>query len=1737
MEFLKFLIKFFIMLSMVFLIVLPFLLEYFTFRRDKDKKISFKRFRMVVYTAVYIIVITFALYLFKELFLWMETLSIVKWLVAKIALSSKTTYCGRVIASILVNFAIGMLYFFLSKLVRIGLKNKNIVDPKNKSGRYSLKQKAERKIIKFFYKESWFFVANIFRYLNSTLSILYSIIFLIYQIPAMFSATWIKYDFISTLFSAGYIYPTITLLGLWEIYYFLEGIKRLEEECPELIDDKKELKNSQVDLHAIDEEIHKQFENYYVCDVELSNIVPEEDVVFKHNDITELISQSVENDARNPQKRCETYLNCLDKIVGNDKGLLINGNFFSGFSMYFLRYLSAIVARGDNLIFVCNSDTQIEEVYDYLNQGFSEISSLYYDDLEKESVNLDEPIWRIAKVSGEYSVIEENIVDDCNILVTSLGYLCSSRFENEHSKFITLVDDVIFVDTLNTVNTFNRQLAILNTRLKHIVKKNANRVKNIDSKNIKNVYRLRYISRKIRYICFDDTRTPGLDKVLKNMLAVDFDSADTMNYNANSLVRCYSFEGKPNEDGKFEKLQFINAEEDVGIIMNMAILSLAKGATNVTVFAEDIIPYANIAESLDANAGQLAIKVDKKKIQINKCCYNPNNYSVIIAVDSGNNLPVTMRRYLAMASNKPTLVIVISRRYMLRDFYFSNLNRLWISNQIERIPVEEGTKKDVAQKILVRANAGGISKADILRLASVVPQYGNYVADEDTTSILFDVLKVYGENIREKSKLFDYFEYSFSHDFDEAGKYMCEERIVLRRSGEFFNRINGRDMVVMVLGEKEIILPIPRSKMTQNYIEGQNLLYNGLVYRILRIDTAKGRIYTKLTVGGKNNEPYQYIQARNYQIEINPEQLDWVFTTKHVSLDKKKDNISVSDAYVSVVRVPMQVTTSGYYTINPNTLSLNCYDDQFHRIDGEGQEELAKQTYRRYGTVSTPIYSSDSIIEATQLNASEKGALIMSIRFSGQFGTDINKTMALAATMLNDIIHSMFPSAADAVVVCPVLHGDFSADDATQALKSQPKLTVVGESSIITNSDFELVIIEDCCTDLGVVSVLMSSGDDILNTLFTPIYNYLKWYSDSIEKNNYLYYGLNHEPSCFDFDSLYKVSELLVDSKYTMNFVDIDTIVEYKTCDFCGKRYAKDEELTELNDGRKMCKECADSLVANDKKALKMHFEHAKIFLESTYGITLNGDCDVCFDTTINIVNTLKQNRKNSDRHIGIPLKSYIDDKMRIHVEYNVPTANLSELLVRELTNVWQKKHLPDIAEDLTEGLLSLVAIQYLRFLSFSSLASVRTSYYECCKNIAGEGYRKLVHELLVNSKYCHNPFKYLLDISGNGGEEESGIIQSVPIQIGNYGLPYTPEKPDRSLDGNITYFYYNRLTETQQKGYNMFFDAVKNHAETITIEGFDFDTFCKINYAVMYDHPELFWYKSFSASGSTLYFKYGASAEEAAVLQKQIDDVVEKYISDIDDSMSAYDVAIRMHERIISAVDYDTIALNKEKTECNTEDDKIDYLRTICGVFLDCKAVCEGYARAFQYLIQKCGVECAEVVGNVIKENGDSGVPHAWNILKIDGDYYYVDSTWDDSSNTVQTVRRQEIGYAYFNITSDEMLKTRDLSLCPTEIPVCAATKANYYYHNNYVVDKYDIDRIKEIAQIAAKNNSPSFSFKCKTKAVYTETMNNLFIVGNDCYSVLKAATKSNKSIATNKYTYIPRQEFGIVTVIFNTK
>ncbi|MGY3725400.1 Glucan-binding domain-containing protein (YG repeat) [Granulicatella balaenopterae] len=144
------------------------------------------------------------------------------------------------------------------------------------------------------------------------------------------------------------------------------------------------------------------------------------------------------------------------------------------------------------------------------------------------------------------------------------------------------------------------------------------------------------------------------------------------------------------------------------------------------------------------------------------------------------------------------------------------------------------------------------------------------------------------------------------------------------------------------------------------------------------------------------------------------------------------------------------------------------------------------------------------------------------------------------------------------------------------------------------------------------------------------------------------------------------------------------------------------------------------------------------------------------------------------------------------------------------------------------------------------------------------------------------------------------------------------------------------------------------------------------------------------------------SQAEHARLVDEKAAEILDqmKDLSDPDKVVFAY-------QYLVEHIDYDTKYYGRPS----------QYNSLVLG-----KAVCEGYARAFKYLMDKSGIICEYETGD-IKSSGAQGESlgalHAWNRVKIEGKWYYVDVTWGDSSLT-------GIDYNYLFASKEFMEKSR---------------------------------------------------------------------------------------------------------------
>lgn len=116
---------------------------------------------------------------------------------------------------------------------------------------------------------------------------------------------------------------------------------------------------------------------------------------------------------------------------------------------------------------------------------------------------------------------------------------------------------------------------------------------------------------------------------------------------------------------------------------------------------------------------------------------------------------------------------------------------------------------------------------------------------------------------------------------------------------------------------------------------------------------------------------------------------------------------------------------------------------------------------------------------------------------------------------------------------------------------------------------------------------------------------------------------------------------------------------------------------------------------------------------------------------------------------------------------------------------------------------------------------------------------------------------------------------------------------------------------------------------------------------------------------------------------------------------------------------------------------------RGVDGVLMRGTGVCDSYAKCYQLMLNAAGIECARVTG---LGNGGS---HAWNAVKFDGEWYWVDTTWDDPFVGGEEAVSGHEGYMYFGLPDelffcDHVPKDSDIH--------CTAYDYNYYFYTGGV-------------------------------------------------------------------------------------
>ena len=298
------------------------------------------------------------------------------------------------------------------------------------------------------------------------------------------------------------------------------------------------------------------------------------------------------------------------------------------------------------------------------------------------------------------------------------------------------------------------------------------------------------------------------------------------------------------------------------------------------------------------------------------------------------------------------------------------------------------------------------------------------------------------------------------------------------------------------------------------------------------------------------------------------------------------------------------------------------------------------------------------------------------------------------------------------------------------------------------------------------------------------------------------------------------------------------------------------------------------------------------------------------------------------------------------------------------------------------------------------------------------------------------------------------------------------PGQPSENLPGNTRRTIYETLKSGQKLCYRLMVEGLMRmdaHIDLKEAKGYVLEI-ASIWKAVELDFPEIFWVdwnKTGTRNTARISPVYWITREQREARQKELDAAATQLLCGISPFMEDYDKALQLFHRLLNSVDYDSVGLAKQK-KIDFWKRGVDDLRTVYGALVKKKCVCVGYAVAYQYLLQKLGMEAVQRVGWKIKDE-KSG--HAWTIVKMDGEYYHVDVTHADGSNTDPQKNSSGYSMCHFGVTDaeiDKIWKPGD-----ERLPRCTATKCNYFVHEGLYFETFDQGKITAALRRKMKDQS----------------------------------------------------------------
>lgn len=343
------------------------------------------------------------------------------------------------------------------------------------------------------------------------------------------------------------------------------------------------------------------------------------------------------------------------------------------------------------------------------------------------------------------------------------------------------------------------------------------------------------------------------------------------------------------------------------------------------------------------------------------------------------------------------------------------------------------------------------------------------------------------------------------------------------------------------------------------------------------------------------------------------------------------------------------------------------------------------------------------------------------------------------------------------------------------------------------------------------------------------------------------------------------------------------------------------------------------------------------------------------------------------------------------------------------------------------------------------------------------------------------------------------------------------------SPNGSRYKTYFFQLAPVEKQAYNLILEEIYDMPERILVPDLSENQLDRVFKSLLNDNPDLIFLGRKCRLNSELWntfisFDYIMTKEEYDKARSEMSLKRDLIIASLSDLTDEFKTELEIHDYIISNCVY------------KLEEEVYSY-SSAYGALVDGKAACEGYSKAAKYVFDKVGIESILVSGKASGDGRGDG-DHMWNIVKINGNYYHLDLTWDDpvSSNSSSSMSV----HTYFNLTDDAIgINHSDFSYTPG----CTATDENYSIKNGLRFDNYsdkDNDKLRSLMLKEYNSGERNIQISFVNKESYDKAFKAL-ITNKKIYNVL-GNVKSNRGNSFSEAVsgYYADDSFFTLTFIF---